>query len=242
MTDWVPEPERGALHHAVTTYGRTASGAPLRLYLPMSGKAELLIFAGIHGHEPDSTVVLSAALRCLLPAVLRAAVVLCANPDGMVAGTRGNANGIELNRNFPTSDWSPAEPTHRWLDDSPSRVRLSPGARAGSEPETQALVALVERLNPRAILSIHSPLACIDDPQGCALGSWLAKRTGLPHVPEVGYATPGSFGSWCREQRRTAVTYELEPASLSALRERHLPPLVELLAGEGPLTTGPGGR
>lgn len=61
----LPEEERGPLRHAPTAYGRSLWGAPLQVYLPASGKAELLVFAAIHGHEPDSAVVVSAALRCL---------------------------------------------------------------------------------------------------------------------------------------------------------------------------------
>jgi protein MpaA len=233
--DLVPERERGTHRWPGEAYGRSLEGAELRVWLPISGKASCLVFAGIHGNEPDTTVVLSAALRTLPRDRLRAAVVVCANPDGAALGVRGNARGVDLNRNFPTRDFTPRIVLSPWADGSAREMELSAGSGAASEPETRGLIELVERLGPRVVVSIHSDLACIDDPGPSELGRWLSQRTGLPLVPDIGYATPGSFGTWCVERGLPVVTYELEANGLQQLRKRHVDALIEVLAGESPL-------
>ncbi len=199
-------------------YGSSVDGIPLRLWVPRGPAPRALVLAAIHGNEMEATVVLSAALRALPSDDLRWAVVLCANPDGAARGTRGNARGVDLNRNFPTRNWTPAPPTE-----------LSAGDAPASEPETRALVALVERLRPDLVVSIHADLACIDDPGPSPVGRWLSERTGLPLVPDVGYPTPGSFGTWCTERGLPIVTYELERAGPQDLRRRHGPIVAEML-------------
>jgi protein MpaA len=193
------------------------------------GDCKLLLFAGIHGEEPETTVALSRALRQLSTPSPRCAVVLAANPDGLVRGTRGNARGVDLNRNFPARNWQPDPVTHRSTLDDPRDVVLSPGEHPGSEPEAQALASLIEELQPNAVIALHAPLACIDEARESPLGTWLAERTGLPLVRGVGYPTPGSFGSWGAEQGIAVVTYEFPLASADELVREHVPVLVELL-------------
>ena len=210
------------------TYGRSHLGLPLEVWRP-SGDCKLLLFAGIHGEEPETTVALSRALRHLSAPSRRCAVVLAANPDGLIRGTRGNARGVDLNRNFPAGDWQPDPVTHRSTLDDPQDVVLSPGERPGSEPETQALMGLIYELKPNAVIALHAPLACIDEASETPLGTWLAERTGLPRQSGVGYPTPGSFGSWGAEQGIAVVTYEFPLASTDELVRGHVPVLVELL-------------
>jgi protein MpaA len=187
------------------------------------------VFAGIHGEEPETTYALSRALRQLAEPPDRCAVVLAANPDGLLRGTRANARGVDLNRNFPAKNWTPAGVTHRSTLEDPSDVALSPGTRAASEPEVEALLALIDELEPRTVVALHAPLACIDDPSATSLGRWLAKRTGMPLVSDVGYPTPGSLGSWGRDHAIPVVTYEFPLAAIEVLMRDHVPVLVEML-------------
>lgn len=217
---WTPEP-----------YGRSCLDLPLEVWLPRE-RCTLLVFAGIHGEEPETTYALSRALRLLTEPPRDAAVVLAANPDGLIRGTRGNARGVDLNRNFPAANWRPDPVTHRSTLEDPSDVVLSPGPAPASEPETLALIALIRRLEPEAVVALHAPLACIDDAGPSALGRRLAERTGLPLVPDVGYPTPGSFGSWGADHGVPVVTYELPLAATEALMRDHVPVLADLLAGE----------
>jgi protein MpaA len=223
--------ERGVLRHASSSYGESVDGVPLTIYIPRSGRAELLILAAIHGDEAETTVVVSEALRCIPDDDLQAAVILCGNPDGMLRGTRGNARGVDLNRNFPTSNWSP-DPVHYKSRANDARdIALTPGAEPASEPETKALLALIERLQPRAIVSLHSALACVDDSGASHLGRQLADRCTLPFLTEIGYPTPGSMGTWAGERGMNLVTLELEDASLYTLKDRHVPILIDLMTG-----------
>lgn len=228
-----PRSEQGALPGEPEAYGRSHLGLPLEVWRPRS-TCRLLIFAGIHGEEPETTAALSRALRHLTEPPPGCAVVLAANPDGLVRGTRGNARGVELNRNFPTQDWRPDPVAHRATLDDPRDVLLSPGSAPGSEPETRALIDLIAELEPDAVIALHAPLGCIDDPNESALARWLAERTGLPLVAGVGYPTPGSFGTWASENGVAAVTYELPLASPDTLTREHVPVLVELLTATEP--------
>ncbi|MEA2568317.1 MAG: murein peptide amidase [Acidobacteriota bacterium] len=223
--------ERGVIRHAGSVYGASLEGIPLTVWLPESGAAEIVVLASIHGDEAETTVVVSEALRCIPRGDLQAAVILCGNPDGMLRGTRGNGRGVDLNRNFPTSNWSP-DPVHYKTRANDARdIALSPGAEPASEPETRALLSLLERLKPRAVVSLHAALACIDDSGNSHLGRQLAARCELPLLTEIGYPTPGSMGTWAAEQRLTLVTWELEAASLYDLKDRHVPILIDLMTG-----------
>lgn len=155
--------------------------------------------------------------------------MLAANPDGLIRGTRANARGVDLNRNFPTKDWQGDPVLHRYTLDTPREVALSPGDSPGSESETQALIRLIQELKPEAVVALHAPLACVDDPNDSELGRWLSKRSGLPLVPDVGYPTPGSFGTWAGEQRLPVVTYEFGLITPDEAVRKQVPVLVELL-------------
>jgi protein MpaA len=93
---------------------------------------------------------------------------------------------------------------------------------------------LIEGLRPEIVVALHAPLACIDDPEAGPLAEWLSERTGLPLVSDVGYPTPGSFGTWGGERGLPVVTYEFPLTDIDTLVRDHVPVLADLLAGEAP--------
>ncbi len=230
----VERARRGVLRHEPSSYGSSREGAPLLVWRPATAP-EILILASIHGDESETTVVVSEALRSIRQENLKAAVILCANPDGIIRGTRCNAHGVDLNRNFPTSNWS-SEPVHYKSRESDVRdIALSPGPEPASEPETIALISLIDELSPRAVVSLHSALACIDDADKSPLGHRLAEATGLPLQGDIGYPTPGSMGTWAGERGLNLITYEVEPAPPYDLKDRHVPIMIDLMTGRIPV-------
>ena len=193
--------DRGVIRHDSSVYGASADGIPLTVYLPEDGNAEIVILAAIHGDETETTVAVSEALRCLPAGDLRAAVILCGNPDGMLRGTRGNARGVDLNRNFPTSNWKPDPVFYKSRANDARDIALSPGAKPASEPETIALLSLLERLHPRAVVSLHSALACVDDSGASRLGRRRV-RDKIARYRTVSTTVRG-FGSVCRSPSST---------------------------------------
>lgn len=230
----VPRALRGVVRHRPQTYGHSVHGTPLTVYGPTAGPVDLLLMASMHGDECESTVVLSEALRRVPEHALAHPVILAVNPDGMALGTRANARGVDLNRNWPTRNWTPRTVHYKAHGETVRDIELSPGDKPASEPETQALLRLVEELRPRAIVSLHAPLGCIEDPDQKPLARWIAREVGLPLVPDVGYLTPGSFGTWSVEQGINIITWELPPEAIPALLASHAPVLRRLLTGDYP--------
>ncbi|RKQ39032.1 murein tripeptide amidase MpaA, partial [Enterobacter sp. R1(2018)] len=144
MPDHRPRPQRGHLPPGSERYGKSVFGAPL-LWFPASPSETRsgLIIAGTHGDENAAVVTLSCALRTLESKYRRHHVVLAVNPDGCQLGLRANANGVDLNRNFPSANWKAGETVYRWNSSAEQRdVVLSTGEKPGSEPETAALCRL----------------------------------------------------------------------------------------------------
>jgi protein MpaA len=219
---------KGVLNLQLQPYAYSRNGLPIEAFIPRE-PVEILIIAGIHGEEPETTALLSKAVRSLPESPKTTGFILCANPDGLLLGTRGNASGIDLNRNFASSNWSADTVLHQWKLEEPQSVRLGTGTHPESEPETRGLRILVERLKPTHVVALHAPLGWIDDPNTTALGQWLAQTTNLPLVNDPGYPTPGSFGSWALERGVPLITYELPPISIWKMLENHLESLQQLL-------------
>ena len=226
-----PRHQRGHLPPGCKQYGSSVLGAPL-LYFPatVTHPAAGLIIAGTHGDENAAMVTLSCALRNLEPHARHHHVVLSVNPDGCQLGLRANVNGVDLNRNFASSNWQSGDTVYRWNSQADERdVLLSTGHAPASEPETLALCQLINELQPAWVVSFHDPLGCIEDERNSDLGHWLAAEFQLPLVSHVGYETPGSFGSWCAERGLHCITAEFPPISADLACENYLSPMTRLL-------------
>jgi murein peptide amidase A len=127
--------------------GRSVEGRPLtavRIGDPQAPR-RVLIVGSVHGDEPGGRRVTRALVRRRPPAGVQWWIVHNLNPDGASRGTRTNAHGVDLNRNFP----------HRWRRGA--RGRYWPGRRAGSEPETRWAMRLTRRVRPDATVWLHQP-------------------------------------------------------------------------------------
>jgi protein MpaA len=187
--------------------GRSREGRPIRVGPSEDDAAPrpLIVVAGVHGDEPASVEAAlawsSEARGCwMVPAL---------NPDGIAANRKNSAADVDLNRNFPARNFR--------REHAPG---YDPGPWGGSEPETQAFVALVERVRPRGVVAIHAPFACVNyDGPAAAWAEQVARACGWPARADIGYPTPGSLGSWLGvEAGLPVLTLELPPGPLVGFR------------------------
>jgi hypothetical protein len=124
---------------------------------------KILVFSLIHGDEfPSGSVARSWMERLtVIDPRNNWRVVPILNPDGLKKKTRMNVHGIDLNRNFPTSDWE-KEAIKYWETKTKKDPRRFPGNKAGSEKETLCAIAHIDDFKPDLILSIHTPYGVLD--------------------------------------------------------------------------------
>jgi len=126
----------------------------------------ILVVGGIHGDELTSISTVFRWLNWIRQpdaAIHHWRMIPLANPDGLMARppTRVNANGVDLNRNFQTPDWTRDAHTY-WVKRTQRDPRRYPGKLAGSETETLWLQAQVEEFRPDLIVSVHAPYNLLD--------------------------------------------------------------------------------
>jgi protein MpaA len=176
------------------TIGHSVQGRPIVLHKsgPTSAALKVLVIGAIHGNE---TAGMRIAQRLIAASPLPRVdllVVPTINPDGVAAGTRGNAHGVDLNRNFP----------YRWRP-------LTGGEYSGphplSEPESQAAHHLILQEKPDLTIWFHQPFGLIDKPNGNPFAAQrFATLIGLPLIRLPG-PYPGSVSRW-QTHRFTAST------------------------------------
>ncbi|NOX90581.1 MAG: murein peptide amidase A [Calditrichaeota bacterium] len=170
-----------------------------------AGEDTVMIMGAFHGDEQVGfhLVVQLAETLYKAPEQIHSLAVLIpvVNPDGLLSRKRTNANGVDINRNFPTGDWSPVY----------TKKKYYPGIRPSSESETQTVLQLIDKYKPDRIISIHSDLR-MNNYNGPArrLAELMSKFNGYPVTGDVGYPTPGSFGTYAGyELKIPLITLEL---------------------------------
>ena len=121
----------GGAHHFLL--GRSVDGRPIVAYEVGDTDSQVreLVVGCIHGDE-CAGVAIAHRLERATPQGVDLWIVPVLNPDGAARDTRGNAHGVDLNRNFP---W-------RWR---PLSGLFYSGPRPLSEPESRIAYRLLRR-------------------------------------------------------------------------------------------------
>lgn len=188
--------------HTTSVYGYSSQGRALVAYYFGSGSPTTLYVGAIHGNEPSSSGLMRSWIDHLeaSPSLYegkRVVVIPTINPDGIARGTRTNARGVNLNRNFPTSNWVSD------IDDTDGAHAGGGGSAPLSEPEASALAAVTTRLSPRLLLSFHAiGSLVVGDPGGYSAGyaSRYASMVGYRDATGQGgtfdYDITGAYEDW----------------------------------------------
>ncbi|HEV2611183.1 MAG TPA: M14 family zinc carboxypeptidase [Noviherbaspirillum sp.] len=182
---------------------RTTAGAkPVRV----------LLLGCIHGDELTASAIVFQWLQWINSAQAQKFqwnVVPVLNPDGLLAPrpTRVNANGVDLNRNFPTPGWQQDAPAY-WAKKTGKDPRRFPGEAPLSEPESKWVNDEIARFKPDVIISVHAPFGVLDfdgpaqPPRN--FGRLMFNRVGI---------YPGSLGNYGGMHKKVpVVTIELPNA------------------------------
>jgi protein MpaA len=197
---------------AIVAYERGDPSAPVTLVVGV-----------IHGNEPAGLAVIRRLRRIRLPAGVHLWLVPTVNPDGLAAGTRQNAHGVDLNRNWPVA----------WVHNGVPWDGYYSGPRPMSEPENRAMRAFILRVEPALTIWYHQPLDVVygSDPHVSVLKRY-ARLTGWPYRRLT--APPGAATRWERvhfpKGAHFVVEFKAGPISAATAR-RHAAAVIKLAQG-----------
>jgi protein MpaA len=163
----------------------------------------ILVVGCIHGNEPAGIAIVQALERTHPKADLWLVPVL--NPDGLAAGTRQNAHGVDLNRNFPSL----------WQHFGHPGSTYYSGPKPFSEPETRAARDLIRRIKPRYTIWYHQHMDVVwAYGRSTATGRRYAQLSGMRLLHRSWLA--GSATNWQNHlsDGGASITVELPAGSL----------------------------
>lgn len=161
----------------------------------------ILVIGVFHGDEIDGEYLINRYLQERSESKNRLLFIPCLNPDGKTENKRTNSNGVDLNRNFPTKNWERSSKKDEYFG----------GEKPASELETQFMVYVLDKYKPDLVITLHEPYRVVNyDGPAESVAQEISKLTGYKVEENIGYPTPGSFGTYCGiEKNIPTITLEL---------------------------------
>ena len=190
-----------ALLLAALPIGHSVQGRAIRpVVLGDPGAARRMLVVGcIHGNEPAGMAITRQLIAAGAPPGTEIVVVQALNPDECGRNVRGNAHGVDLNRNFPSN----------WARIGRAGTYQYSGPRPLSEPESRYAVALIEALRPQITIWFHQH----EDVVRAWGGSVATARrfAALAHFPYRSIEWPyGTASNWQNHKFPGTVSFVVE--------------------------------
>ncbi len=203
----IEQEEQASIKIEKKTFGTSVMGRPIEGYEIGNGSDAVLLFASIHGDEVGTADLLNRFVQELqadpgkISKTKRLIVIPIANPDGYYDRTdKLNADLVNLNLNFATSNWKKYGPEETYAGPEPF-----------SEPESKVIKQVVEQYNPSMMISYHAMGALVSPEDGdasVALGEWYVGKTGYEYYLDWDYS--GTATKWFVETTgKPAITVEI---------------------------------
>ena len=159
----------------------------------------VLVIGVVHGDEPQGEFFINKYLENKKGSLKNNLFYI---PRLNFSNTRKNKNGVDINRNFPTSNWIKEDSNSDYFG----------GAVPNSEVETRFVVDLMNKNKFDAIITIHAPYKIINyDGPALELANKISEILGYQVEGDIGYPTPGSFGTYSGVERKIpTITIECD--------------------------------
>jgi hypothetical protein len=198
------------------TIGTSVQGRPITATRIGGGPLALAFVGDTHGAPEGATATLiQTAIGYYrvhiseIPAGETVYFIPSLNPDGLADGTRVNADGVDLNRNFGTADWSSG------ANEPDGFVPGAGGPQPFSEPESRAMRDFLLTHHVVASIFYHLPWGGLySEPHSVAFAQQLGQASGYPvHAPgqDTPYRMTGTAHEWADAHDEASVLLELRP-------------------------------
>ena len=194
-----------------------------------SGRTAVVIVGSIQGDQDSTRDLVNSLITQInnnkqsIPAGTMFYFIPSINPDGNTSGSRYNANGVDLNRNWDTRDWRPDPPVPGY----PQGKAGAGGRTPFSEPETRALRDLLSQLQSQGVdLRVIEFHASVNSPNEVYAAGSRSGNVARIFADTANYSveqswsayTPtGELLTWCEEQGIIAIDVVIPQRGVSSI-------------------------